>query len=92
MKLRRRGLRVRSLLRVGIPHREITHMARQQEVDFIVMGTRGWSRLRGLLVGSVAARVIRSASCPVLTVGPFVRRPQHRGRRLPKKRARSGHR
>jgi nucleotide-binding universal stress UspA family protein len=34
--------------------------------DLIVMGSRGRSRLAGVVLGSVAGSVIHHASCPVL--------------------------
>lgn len=43
--------------------------------DLIVMGTHGRSGLSHLLMGSVAERVMRHASCPVLTVRETVKRP-----------------
>ena len=42
--------------------------AKRHGVDLIVMGTHGRGGLEHLFLGSVAARVVRRASCPVLTV------------------------
>ena len=58
---------------VGPPFLEILRYARDNEIDLIVMGTHGRSGLAHVLVGSVAERVVRKASCPVLTV----RHPKH---------------
>jgi nucleotide-binding universal stress UspA family protein len=46
----------------------IVDYARSQQVDLIVMGTHGRGAVSHLLMGSVAERVVRTASCPVLTV------------------------
>jgi len=40
----------------------------RQNVDLIVIGTRGLSGLKHLLLGSIAKRVVQKAPCPVLTV------------------------
>jgi len=37
-------------------------------MDLIVMGTHGRTGVAHLLMGSVAERVVRTATCPVLTV------------------------
>jgi nucleotide-binding universal stress UspA family protein len=37
-------------------------------VDLIVMGTHGRSGVAHLLIGSVAEKIVRAASCPVLTI------------------------
>jgi K+-sensing histidine kinase KdpD len=50
------------------PADAITGYAKQAEIDLIVMGTHGRHGISHLLVGSVAERVVRTASCPVLTV------------------------
>ena len=43
-------------------------LARDEGYDLIVMGTHGRTGLDRLLVGSVAERVVRTASVPVLTI------------------------
>jgi len=55
------------------PADAITAYAKQAEIDLIVMGTHGRNGISHLLVGSVAERVVRTASCPVLTV----KHPEH---------------
>jgi len=51
----------------------IVQYARDLDIALIVVGTHGRGALAHLLMGSVAERVVRSASCPVLTV----RHPEH---------------
>ncbi len=51
----------------------IVQYARDLDIDLIVVGTHGRGAMAHLLMGSVAERVVRSASCPVLTV----RHPEH---------------
>lgn len=41
-------------------------------IDLIIMGTHGRRGLQHLLLGSTAEAIVRSATCPVLTVGPHV--------------------
>ncbi|PSP63029.1 stress response protein [Halobacteriales archaeon QH_7_66_37] len=52
----------------GSPAREIVSYAEDNDVDVIVMGTHGRSGVDRLLLGSVAERVVRSSSVPVLTI------------------------
>ena len=52
----------------GSPHVKITEFAEANEVDLIVMSTRGQSGLSRWLMGSVADRVVRGATVPVLLV------------------------
>lgn len=51
------------------PAAAIIEEAKARKVDLIVMGTRGLTGIKHLALGSVADRVVRTAPCPVLTVG-----------------------
>jgi nucleotide-binding universal stress UspA family protein len=50
------------------PAQSIVQYARDAEVNLIVLGTHGRGAVAHFFVGSVAERVVRTASCPVLTV------------------------
>jgi nucleotide-binding universal stress UspA family protein len=52
----------------GRPAQEIVRCAKEREADLIVMGTHGRGGVNRMLLGSVAERVIRTASCPVLII------------------------
>jgi nucleotide-binding universal stress UspA family protein len=52
----------------GIPYEEILKRAADEKVSLIVMGTQGRSGIDHLLFGSTAERVVRKATCPVMTV------------------------
>ncbi len=67
-QLRARGLEVEELTREGYPATVIEEAAEQLEADLIVIGSRGRSGLKHLLLGSIAERVVQKAPCPVLTV------------------------
>jgi nucleotide-binding universal stress UspA family protein len=66
--LRERGLEVEQCVREGYPATVIEEEAQRQEADLIVIGSRGLSGLKHLLLGSIAERVVQKAHCPVLTV------------------------
>ena len=50
----------------GDPAEEIIAFATEWGADLIVLGSRGHGRLAGLLLGSVAQKVLARAACPVL--------------------------
>lgn len=50
----------------GRPFEEICKLAREIKADLIVLPTRGRGRLKHMLLGSTAERVVRHAPCPVL--------------------------
>ena len=67
-RLAKDGATATSFVRVGNPVDEITRFIDEEKVSLVVMGTHGRTGLQHLLVGSVAERVVRTATCPVLTV------------------------
>ena len=64
---------VRTAVEVGPPADRVVRYAGDNQVDLIVMGTRGRGAVEAVLLGSVAAHVVRRAPCPVLTVRATVR-------------------
>jgi nucleotide-binding universal stress UspA family protein len=61
------------IIREGAAAQEIVKYAKDADIDLVVVGTHGRGAMAHLLMGSVAERVVRTASCPVLTV----RHPEH---------------
>jgi nucleotide-binding universal stress UspA family protein len=59
-----------TVLLAGQPHEEITKYAMVNDIDLIVLGVRGYGLVESLFVGSTTDRVMRRASCPVLSVQP----------------------
>ncbi|MCB0281271.1 MAG: universal stress protein [Calditrichae bacterium] len=53
----------------GTSHATICEYAEENDIDLIVMSTKGFTGLDHLLIGSTTERVVRKAPCPVLTVG-----------------------
>lgn len=63
------GLRCETVLREEThAHEGILGLAAEKKADMIVLGTHGRTGLTRLVMGSVAARVISEAPCPVVTV------------------------
>ena len=73
--------RIESLQRVGTPADEIVRAARELQVDFIVIGSRGnflRQRIRRVLIGSTSRRVLKLAPCPIMVaVPPRAPRPRN---------------
>jgi nucleotide-binding universal stress UspA family protein len=67
-KARQAGARAKGLLLEGVPYDRIVRAARSTRADVVVLGTHGRTGLGRLFLGSVAARVVTLAPCPVLTV------------------------
>ncbi|MDT8893665.1 universal stress protein [Halomonas sp. I1] len=58
---------VSTLLSHGDPRQLILTTAKDEGVDAIVMGSRGLSDLKGLMIGSITHKVSHSADCRVIT-------------------------
>jgi nucleotide-binding universal stress UspA family protein len=67
-KARQAGVRATGLLLDGAPHDQIVRAVKSRRADLVVIGTHGRTGLARLFLGSVAARVVTLAPCPVLTV------------------------
>jgi nucleotide-binding universal stress UspA family protein len=65
-----RGSSATVLVKVGAPAEVILETAATLAADLIVVGTHGREGVERLLLGSVAEKVSRKASCSVLTVHP----------------------
>lgn len=65
---RKQGIGARFLVLTGAPFEAIADAARDVKADLIVMGTHGRTGASRILLGSVAARVVTTAPCPVMTV------------------------
>jgi nucleotide-binding universal stress UspA family protein len=64
----KQGVTVRAELLEGAPYRVVLDWADEWQADMIVIGTHGHTGLSHALLGSVTERVVRMASCPVLTI------------------------
>jgi nucleotide-binding universal stress UspA family protein len=67
-RLRLANRQATSSVSEGAPATELIRLAEERAADVIVIGTRGQTGLRRLLVGSVARNVMQHAHCSVLIV------------------------
>lgn len=62
------GVSCETHLSEGPSAHSVVELAEKIDADLIVMGTRGLSGLKHVMLGSVAERTVRLAHCPVMTV------------------------
>jgi nucleotide-binding universal stress UspA family protein len=60
--------RIDTVIDGGDPARAIVDRAKKERADMIVMGSRGFGDLKGLLLGSVSHKVASHAACTTVTV------------------------
>jgi nucleotide-binding universal stress UspA family protein len=61
---------VETAVREGRAHEEIIRFAEEQAIDLIVLCSRGSSGISRWLIGSVADRVVRGSTTPILLIRP----------------------
>lgn len=62
------GVRHDMVIKTGLISQEIVDFARSSKFDLLVLGAKGRSAIADMLLGSVAQRVLATATCPVLLV------------------------
>ena len=67
-RARKAGINASAVLRDGDPADQIVRACRASKSDLIIVGTHGRRGLTKFFLGSVAERVVSTASCPVVTV------------------------
>lgn len=67
-RVRKAGVAVETSTSSDTPSEAIVQRAEKMGADLIVMGTRGLTGLKHVVLGSVAERTLRHAPCPVLTL------------------------
>ena len=75
MELKDEGVMAETLMFNGDPVKVILDQAREQEADYIVMGSHGHTAFYDLLVGSTTHGVMLKAPCPVLVVPAQKKKP-----------------
>ena len=67
-ELQKAGILVRGIVREGPAAQTILKVADEESTSLIILGTRGPSSAAEVMLGSVSAKVLRFARCPVLAV------------------------
>ena len=60
--------KIKTMVLFGNPAEEIVKLAKMENVNCIVMGSRGRGQVAEFILGSTSDKVIRKAKCPVLVI------------------------
>ncbi|MDH7514526.1 MAG: universal stress protein [Bacteroidota bacterium] len=63
-----KNVTARAIVRSGKPFVEINQLAREENVDLIILASHGHTGIEHVFFGSTADKVVRKAPCPVLTL------------------------
>ncbi|MCQ2970522.1 Nucleotide-binding universal stress protein, UspA family [Methanobrevibacter gottschalkii] len=67
-KLNENDLKITHIVREGSPAKVILEVAKEENIDLIVIGSSGKSGFDRFIMGSVADKVVNSAKCAVLVI------------------------
>ncbi len=59
---------VETIVEMGNPYLNIASVIEDQDVDLVVMGTKGATGLKEVFIGSNAEKVVRNVHCPVIAI------------------------
>lgn len=66
------GLKTSTRVETDYPPESVANalidLAESSGADLVVLGSRGLSEFKGMLMGSVSSKVVQKASCPVLVI------------------------
>lgn len=66
------GIEHELLVKSGDVWPVLAELIADRAIDLVVIGTHGRTGVRKFVLGSVAEKIFRQCSCPVLTIGPSV--------------------
>jgi len=67
-KLNEHDVTIHEIVEIGNPYFVITEKIDQEDINLVIMGSKGASGLEEMLIGSNTEKVVRHAKCPVITI------------------------